>query len=79
MPEIAPDKTLNCIGLTCPEPMLRTTMEIKNMHIGQILLISASDPGSTNNMKSWSIRSGHKILKEEKEGDVYRFYVQKTK
>ena len=76
--EIVPDKTINCTGLGCPEPILHTIMMIKKMKTGQILLMSATDPASVNDMRLWSSRTGHRIVKEEKEDDVYKYYVQKT-
>tara|TARA_Y100000294_G_scaffold110443_1_gene102402 strand:+ start:253 stop:492 length:240 start_codon:yes stop_codon:yes gene_type:complete len=78
MAEFVPDKIINCTGLSCPEPILQTTLTIKKMAAGEILLMSATDPVSTNDMRVWSSRSGHKIVKEEKEGGTYKFYVQKT-
>lgn len=78
MAKIVPNKTINCTGLGCPEPVLHTLMTIKKMETGQILLVSATDPASVNDMRAWSNKTGHKILKEEKEGDTYKYYVQKS-
>lgn len=78
MAKIAQDKTINCEGLTCPEPILQTTLTLTKMETGQILLMSSTDPLSVNDMRAWSIQTGHKILKEEKDGNLYKFYIQKS-
>ncbi|MGK7345387.1 MAG: sulfurtransferase TusA family protein [Candidatus Nitrospinota bacterium M3_3B_026] len=70
-------KTLDCKGLTCPEPILRVKMAMNELSSGQVLEMLATDPGSVSDMSAWSKRTGNKILgSSEKEG-VYQFFVQK--
>lgn len=77
MAEIIPDRTINCSGLCCPEPVLETTMIIKKMEVGQVLLLSATDPSIQNDIKLWEKRSGNKIIKEEKTGNIFTYYIEK--
>jgi len=39
------DKSLDCIGLFCPMPIIKTKQEIANMKSGEVLEILADDPG----------------------------------
>ncbi|MAW06186.1 MAG: hypothetical protein CL918_06570, partial [Deltaproteobacteria bacterium] len=48
------DTELNCEGLNCPLPILKTKKAIDGMSTGQLLKMSATDPGSVNDMDSWS-------------------------
>jgi TusA-related sulfurtransferase len=77
--DIKVDSLLDCKGQVCPEPIIHANMAIKKINVGEILLMESTDPGATNDMHSWSKRTGHQILKEESEGQVLRFYVKRMK
>lgn len=72
------DKTLDCKGLTCPEPILHTKMAINELSSGQVLEVLATDPGSVNDMSAWSKRTGNKILASSEKDGVYTFFLQKS-
>lgn len=73
------DRKLDCIGLFCPMPILKTRDALKAMMVGQVLEMSSDDPASEADMKSWTARTGHELLEIEKNGAVYRFVVRKTR
>jgi TusA-related sulfurtransferase len=73
------DRTLDCIGLFCPMPILKTREALKAMEIGQTLEMLSDDPASEADMKSWTTRTGHALVASEKNGTVYRFIVRKTR
>ena len=73
------DRTLDCIGLFCPMPILKTRDALKAMPVGQVLEMTSDDPASEADMKSWTARTGHELLEIEKNGAVYRFVVRKTR
>ncbi len=70
-------KVLDCKGLSCPEPILNMKMAMRDLNTGDIVEMTATDPGSVQDMKSWSKRTGHEILEEKQDGDVYTYYVKK--
>ena len=74
-----PDKTLDCLGLYCPQPLFQTREQIDTLNIGEILLVIADDPAAEEDLKRFAKRTGHEILKCEKEGDILKFYIRKTK
>ena len=74
----APDMKIDCLGLFCPIPILKTREVIKRMSAGQVLEMVSDDPASEADMKSWSTRTGHHLLEVERHGAVYRFLVRKT-
>jgi tRNA 2-thiouridine synthesizing protein A len=39
------DDELDCSGLNCPMPILKTKMKIDKMNSGQVLKVIATDPG----------------------------------
>jgi tRNA 2-thiouridine synthesizing protein A len=75
---IVPDVSIDCIGLFCPLPILKIREALRPMTVGQIVEMTADDPASEADMKSWSARTGHDLLQLEKHGGVFRFLVRKT-
>lgn len=77
--DIISDAELDCIGLYCPIPIARTKQEIDKLEVGQVLKVEADDPAADEDIKAWSKRIGHEILKFEKEGKILTFYIKKVK
>jgi TusA-related sulfurtransferase len=74
-----PDKLLDCVGLFCPMPILKTREAIRGMAVGQVLEMRSDDPASEADMKSWVARTGHELLATEQRGAVFHFMVRKTR
>jgi tRNA 2-thiouridine synthesizing protein A len=74
---VAPDRKLDCIGLFCPLPILKTREALKPMAPGEVLEMTSDDPASEADMKSWSARTGHELVQIERQGAVFRFLVRK--
>jgi len=76
---IVPDAELDCAGLYCPMPIAMTKQEIEKIEVGQVLKVEADDPAAEEDIKRWAKRTGHEILKFEKEGTLLTFYIKRTK
>ena len=50
------DSELDCQGLNCPLPILKTKKAMDGLTSGQILKMMATDPGSVNDVQSWTKR-----------------------
>lgn len=74
-----PDKQIDCLGLFCPMPIVKTAEAVRGLAVGQVLEMLSDDPASEADMKSWSRRTGHELLEMTKHGVVYRFLVRKTR
>ena len=77
MPLMA-DRKIDCVGLFCPVPVVRTVAALRQLKTGQILEMTSDDPASPADMKRWSARSGHELLEIDNNGAVFRFVVRKT-
>ena len=73
------NSTLDCIGLYCPMPILKTRQEMDKLGVGDILEVLADDPAAEPDIKSWAKRTGQKILKIEKTDEGLRFLIEKMK
>ncbi len=73
------NQIIDCIGLYCPTPVLKTRQEMDKLAIGEILEVLADDPATEQDFKAWAKRAGQKILKIEKNDEGMRFLIQKEK
>lgn len=74
---IKPDQVLDCRGLLCPLPVIKTNKAIKSLAVGQVLEMLATDPGSKPDMLAWSRQTGHELLEVEEQDGVYRFLIRR--
>jgi tRNA 2-thiouridine synthesizing protein A len=72
------DKSLDCVGLYCPMPIVKTAEKIKELKPGEVLEIIADDKGIKQDMPAWCKATGHECLKMEESGSEIRVYVKKT-
>jgi len=77
--EVNPDRTVDCLGLYCPEPVFRTRMELDNMEIGEILEVLADDPAAEADIRSLVKRLEQEIIDVSKDGDTVRILIRKVK
>ncbi|MFC1799994.1 sulfurtransferase TusA family protein [Candidatus Eisenbacteria bacterium] len=77
--EPEPKKTLDCIGLYCPQPLFQTREGIDTLEVGEVLEVLSDDPAAEEDLKSFAKRTGHELMKIEKNGEVLRFLLRRTK
>lgn len=70
------DLELDCSGLSCPMPILKTKKAIDSLQVGQVLKMIATDPGSLPDIEAWTEKTGHQLVSHEKEGDKFTFYIK---
>lgn len=75
---IVPDKKIDCLGLFCPMPILKTREAVKQLGSGQVLEMISDDPASEADVRSWSAKTGHSLLGVERNGPALRFFIRKT-
>jgi len=73
------DKILDCSGMLCPLPIIKTSKAIKEIDVGQLLKMIATDPGAPSDMEAWSRQTGHQMVDSRLEGDNYIFFFRRTK
>ena len=74
-----PDKTLDCQGLYCPEPVFKTRMAMDELKVGETLEVLADDPAAGPDIESLVKHLGQQVLSVSKEGNVVRVLIQKVK
>ena len=71
------DKTLDCLGLYCPMPIVKTSLAIDEMSDGEVLEVLADDVGIKEDMPAWCKTTGNEFLGiQEQDGEI-KVYVKK--
>jgi len=73
------DQSLDCIGLYCPMPIIKTDEKIKQLKPGEVLEVVADDKGIKLDMPAWCEATGHEFLGVVEEGNEIKVYVKKTR
>ena len=73
------DQSLDCIGLYCPMPIVKTAEKIKQLKQGEVLEVVADDIGIKQDMPAWCRATGNEFLGIEEEAREYKVYIKKSK
>jgi tRNA 2-thiouridine synthesizing protein A len=73
------DRTLDCVGLYCPMPIVKTSQEIKKMQTGEILEVLSDDKGIKEDMPAWCRATGNEFLGMEERDSEIKVFVRKLK
>jgi len=77
--KVKPDRTLDCLGLYCPEPVFRTRMELDEIRTGEILEVLADDPAAEADIRSLIKHLEQEIVNVSKDGNTVRILIKKVK
>jgi TusA-related sulfurtransferase len=72
------DLSIDCVGLFCPVPVLRTREALRRLRPGQVLAVTSDDPAAEADMVRFAARAGQELLEIDKHGQVFRFLVRKA-
>lgn len=64
------DRELNCKGLMCPMPIVKTSREAKTMTKGQILKVEATDSSFKPDIEAWCKKTGNLLESLQEKKDV---------
>ena len=70
-------KTVDARGLSCPLPIVKTALAIKEIGSGDVIEVLATDPGSTKDFIAWSKTTGHELVESTVDGKVFRYILRK--
>ncbi len=76
--QIKVDQQLDCKGLACPMPIVKTKKAMNEVPEGQILEVQATDKGSIADLKAWSESVGHQYLGTIEDDGVLLHYIRKS-
>ncbi len=68
---------IDCSGMQCPGPIMKVFETMKEMKDGDVMEVSASDPGFARDIVAWTRRTGNTLLSNERRGNDYVALVKK--
>ena len=74
-----PDRTLDCMGLYCPEPVFKTRLELDELKVGETLEVLADDPAAESDIRSLVKNLGQELVSVTKKGDTVQVLIKKIK
>ena len=72
------EHVLNAEGLNCPLPILKAKKALKAVPQGEILEISATDPGSVADFAAFCNQTGNELVSSSTEGNIYKFEIKRA-
>jgi tRNA 2-thiouridine synthesizing protein A len=79
MPVLDITTQVDARGLSCPLPIVRTALAIKNVPSGSLIEVLATDPGSTKDFTAWTRSTGHELVEQSLDAAtaVYRYVIRR--
>jgi tRNA 2-thiouridine synthesizing protein A len=78
MEVIKEDQVLDCSGLLCPMPIVKTNKAIKELQSGQVLKVIATDAGYPPDIEAWSRQTGNPLLNSTTDDGKFVVFLQKS-
>ena len=74
---IQPDQILDATGLFCPEPVMLLHNTIRDMSVGEVVQILATDPSTQRDIPKFCRFLGHDLLHQDEVGGQFRYWLRK--
>jgi tRNA 2-thiouridine synthesizing protein A len=72
------DVFLDCRGLVCPMPLVKTRQALMVVEPGATICVLATDPASVADFRSFCAATGHKLLKCEQSAQIFVHVIEKV-
>jgi tRNA 2-thiouridine synthesizing protein A len=72
-------RTLDCKGLSCPMPIVKTAQAIRTVTAGDLIEVLATDPGSVKDFAAWSKATGNELIETDQTDGVFSFVLKKKR
>ena len=72
------DTALDFTGLKCPLPVLKARRALKQMAVGDEVVIIADDPASPLDFKHYCDTSGNQLIEQINQNEQFSFRIRKS-
>ncbi len=69
---------LDCTGMKCPMPVLKTKKELSKLSTGQTLKLMVDDKGALKDIPALLHKTGDDLLETKEEGEKITFTIKKA-
>ena len=74
---ISIDTQLDTTGLFCPEPVMLLHNKVRDVSIGEVIEVLATDPSTQRDIPKFCTFLGHELLLSEEKDNNYRYLIRK--
>lgn len=74
---IVAGEILDTSGLLCPEPVMMLHNKIREMEVGSVVEVIATDPSTTRDIPKFCSFLHHLLLHQEERGKSYHYFIEK--
>ena len=72
------DAQLDACGLFCPEPVMMLHNKVREISIGNLLEVVATDPSTQRDIPKFCTFLGHELVDQRVEHNRYYYYIRKA-
>jgi tRNA 2-thiouridine synthesizing protein A len=72
------DATLDATGALCPVPIIWTAERIRQLEVGGVLEVLATDEAILDDLPAWCRATGHEFLGFDEGPPVFRGYARRS-
>jgi|BEDMetMinimDraft_2_1075160.scaffolds.fasta_scaffold00667_6 TusA-related sulfurtransferase len=78
--EFANALEISAVGQACPGPVVTAFKAVKQVKVGEVVHLTASDPGCERDIPAWAKMSGQEIIRSWKdENGIFHFLIKRAK
>lgn len=70
-------KELDTRGLNCPLPILKAKKALSDMLSGEVLKVTATDPGSVRDFQAFARQTGNELVKQTHSESEFVHYLRR--
>ena len=72
------EKELNCLGEACPIPLVKAQEAIKELQIGDLLIVQIDHSCAMKNLPEWARDANYNVEIEETGEGQWEVFIEKT-
>ena len=72
-----PDYVLDACGLYCPEPVMLLHNQVRDMVVGETVLVTATDPSTQRDIPRFCTFLGHELLQQGSSDGNFSYLLRK--
>ena len=78
MTEQTTPAVLDTQGLMCPEPVMMLHNAIRDIAVGELLQVLATDPSTQRDIPKFCAFLGHELVEQSESAGVYHYQIRKV-
>ena len=71
------DQLLDTTGLFCPEPVMMLHSTFKDIKVGDVVKVLATDPSTSRDIPKFCLFLGHELIEQSEMGAEYHYLIRK--